>query len=43
MKKYFIKYGFLSLIQNNYEMLLKIRDAENPLKFLNILYLLLKF
>lgn len=28
-EKYFIKYGFLSLIQNNYEMLLKIRDAES--------------
>lgn len=28
-EKYFIKYGFLSLIQNNYEILLKIRNAES--------------
>lgn len=33
-EKYFIKYGFLSLIQNNYEILLKIRDAE-PTKIFN--------
>ena len=28
-EKYFIEYGFLSLVENNYEILLKIRDTES--------------